>query len=485
VTRALVHGLASTGAAVARAMHRRGYDLVLADDSASPERRSAAVALADELGVELVDGSLADAAGSHQLDTLLRSVDLVAPAPGVPETHAVVRGALAAGVPVVSELDLATQWEADRPGGPRPMIAITGTDGKTTTTELVAQLLTSAGIRTMAVGNTEVPLVAALDDPEQGASVEVFTVECSSFRLAFARQFRPVAAIWLNFAPDHLDWHVDLASYESAKARIWAHQSGDDVAVGWTGDDVVMRHLAAAPAGRRTFGEHGDYRVTGDAPRAGAPDRRTFLGPHGELAPVAALRRRLPHDLSNAAAACAAVVESGLVAPAALADGLAAFVTPPHRIEPLGSIRGVEWFNDSKATSPHAALTAIRSFDSIVLLAGGKNKGLDLGELAVEARRIRHVVALGVAAPDVVAAFGGVCPVDVATSMRDAVDLAARHAQPGDVVLLSPACASYDWYTGYPARGDDFRAEFARVADAVHAGASGRTIGHSTDRGER
>jgi UDP-N-acetylmuramoylalanine--D-glutamate ligase len=171
------------------------------------------------------------------------------------------------------------------------------------------------------------------------------------------------------------------------------------------------------------------------------------------------MTRRLPHDITNALAAAALVLESGLADESHVADALTTFQHPPHRIEPVATIEGVEWFNDSKATTPHAALTAIRGFERIVLLAGGRNKGLDLAGLATEHARVKAVVGLGEAGPEVVRAFAATCPTALAASMSEAVDLARAFATEGDVVLLSPACASFDWYPdgGYPARGEDFK----------------------------
>jgi UDP-N-acetylmuramoylalanine--D-glutamate ligase len=363
---------------------------------------------------------------------------------------------------VRTEIDLGYEWEQQRPGGPRPMVAVTGTDGKTTTTLMVAAMLAAGGLRAAAVGNTEVPLVAALDD-----DVDAFAVECSSFRLAFAQSFRADAAIWLNLAPDHQNWHRSMAGYEDAKARVWQLQRPTDVAIGWADDRAVMARLVDAPARHVTFALEGaDYRMSGTGAHA------RFAGPHGEFAQASSLCRQFPHDLSNALAAAAACIESGLVDADRIDAALAEFRFPPHRIEPLGTVGGIEWFNDSKATSPHAALTAIRSFDSIVLIAGGRNKGLDLSSLAGEARRIRAVVAIGESAGDIEAAFAGATSVHVqrATSMDDAVAAAHQLARSGDVVLLSPACASFDWYPtgGYPARGDDFKRLVANLQRESH-----------------
>jgi UDP-N-acetylmuramoylalanine--D-glutamate ligase len=171
------------------------------------------------------------------------------------------------------------------------------------------------------------------------------------------------------------------------------------------------------------------------------------------------MRRSLPHDITNALAAAALVLETGLASAGDVARALATFVHPPHRIEPGATVDGVAWFNDSKATTPHAALTAIRGFDRVVLLAGGLNKGLDLSSLTTEHQRVTAVVGLGTAAREVTDAFAPYCHTATAGSMAEAVDRAHRLAEPGDVVLLSPACASFDWYPdgGYPARGDDFK----------------------------
>ncbi|MDP2290903.1 MAG: UDP-N-acetylmuramoyl-L-alanine--D-glutamate ligase [Actinomycetota bacterium] len=433
---ALVHGIALAGEALAAQLVRRDWRVLVADDAPTPEKR----ALAASLGTELVESP--DAA---TIDALVAEADMVCPAPGVPETHAVVLAAQAAGVPLRTEIDLAYEWEQQRAAGPRPMLAVTGTDGKTTTTLLAAHMLEAAGVRAAAVGNTEVPLSAALDEP-----VDAFVVECSSFRLNWLRSFRAEAAVWLNFAPDHQNWHTSMASYEAAKARVWANRRDTDVAIGFADDAVVMRNLRAAGGITRTFAATGaDYRV----------EHGSLVGPDGVIAPVSCMTRALPHDLTNALAAAALVLESGLATAADVQRALGTFRHPPHRIEPVGEIRGVQWFNDSKATSPHAALTAIRGFERIVLLAGGLNKGLDLAELAVEHRRVKAVVGLGTAALEVTTPFAPHCPTRVATSMAQAVAFATELAEPGDVVLLSPACASFDWYPGggYPARGDDFK----------------------------
>ena len=450
---ALIHGIAISGEALALALTARGWRVLVSDDAPDNRKRATAATLGTTL-VECPDAT--------ELARLVGECEMVCPAPGVPETHALISAAVAAGVPVRTEIDLAYEWEQQRPGGPRPMLAVTGTDGKTTTTLMAQHMLATAGRRAMAVGNTEVPLVAALD-----SDAEVFVVECSSFRLNWLESFRAEAAVWLNLAPDHQNWHTSLGAYEAAKARIWSHRRPGDVAIGNADDAVVLRNLRAAGGVTRTFGAlSGDYFV---ANVPGGDGR--LMGPMGCIVAVSAMSRSLPHDLTNALAASALVLEAGLATPTHVAAALTDFRHPPHRIEPLGDIAGVRWYNDSKATSPHATLTALRGFEHVVLLAGGRNKGLDLASLATEHRRVKAVVALGEAAQEVSAAFVPYCPVQIASDMGDAVHRAAEMAAAGDVVLLSPACASFDWYPGggYPARGDDFKRHVAALRDTVGA----------------
>ena len=435
---ALVYGFAVAGASTARALRARGVDVIVVDDDPTDARR----AMADDLEVELRPTPTED-----QLDRLVGSCDLVCPAPGVPETHAVIDAAHRHGVDLASEIELAYRWEQDRAGGPRPMLAVTGTDGKTTTTLLTVEMLRAGGVRTIDAGNTDTPLVDAID-----LDVDAFVVECTSFRLAWTPTFRADAAAWLNLAPDHLNWHTSMASYEEAKGRIFANQRADDTSIGSVTDPVVVRHLDASPARHVTFGlDRGDYR------RSTADGRAVLTGPNGTLADVGAMRRALPHDITNALAASALVIESGLVSNDAVGTALATFVGPKHRLEHLADIDGVAWYNDSKATTPHAASAAIRSFRGIVLIAGGYDKGVDLSPMAAEADRVDAVIAIGNTGPALAALFRGVDRVDVVDRLDEAVELAARIASPGQTVLLSPGCASFDHYGGFEARGDHFR----------------------------
>jgi UDP-N-acetylmuramoylalanine--D-glutamate ligase len=422
-----VLGLGVAGTAVARALARRGTVLLLADDRPSAAHR----ALADELGADLLT--------SAEMERAVESCALLVPAPGVPPRNAVVARALATGVEVASEIELAYRWEAERPGGRRPLLAITGTDGKTTTTLMAAAIVSAAGRRCAAVGNTELPLVSAPDD------AEVLVVECSSFRLAFTREFRPDASAWLNLAPDHLDWHGDLADYRASKARMWAALRAGDVAVAPFADRAIV-DAARSSAGRTvTFGAaDGDYHVSGGR----------LVGPSGGIVEASAMSRSMPHDVANALAASAVAIESGLARAEHVAAALASFRHAAHRIEFVAELRGVGWYDDSKATSPHAASVALAAFPRIVLIAGGRNKDLDLSGMVHDS--VVSVVAIGTSADEVAAAFAGRCPVVHASSMDEAVAHAGDLASPGDTVLLSPGCTSLDWYANYGERGDHF-----------------------------
>ena len=446
--RALIVGLGRSGQAVTRHLLVRGATVVAIDDAPGDDARVAAAAL----GVQLIERPSVDV-----LAGLVVRVDVVVPSPGVPASHPVHSLARAAGVPVRGEVELASRWSIC------PLVAVTGTNGKTTVTSLVAEMLVASGIPSIAAGNIGLPLSDAVANED----LKVVVAEVSSFQLAFAESFRPVVSVWLNFSPDHLDWHGDVEAYVAAKARIWANQGPADVAVVNADDPVVMAQVATAPARVVTFGLG-----LGLGP---APAQADFTvadgwlrGPEGPLLEVAALPRALPHDLSNSLAASAAALAAGATVEGVRA-GLTGFAPLPHRLTLVAYAGGVRWYDDSKATNPHAAVAAVRGFESVVLLAGGRNKGLDLAALSEVSDRLRAVVAIGEAAPQVTAAFEGRTPVHPAASMVDAVAAAADASRPGDVVLLSPGCASFDWYRSYAERGDDFASAVHALLEARHA----------------
>jgi UDP-N-acetylmuramoylalanine--D-glutamate ligase len=432
---ALVIGMGVSGEAVARHLRDRGARVIAIDDNPTDEARRRA----EGAGLRLEATPRPEA-----LRRLVAEVDVVVPTPGLPESHPVIALAAEAGTPVRSEIELASRWAR------RPIVAITGTNGKTTVTELVAAMLNASGRRAVACGNIGLPLADGVR-----RDVDVLVAEVSSFQLRFIDTFRPRVAVWLNLAPDHLDWHPGIEAYAAAKARIWELQQPDDVAVVNADDDVVMGWAASAPSKVTTFGLAGpaDWHVD--------PSGR-LAGPGGPLVAVGELPRALPHDLANGLAAAAAALAAG-ASREGVVQALRTFAGLPHRMVLVAEAGGVRWYDDSKATNPHATVAALAGFDSVVLIAGGRNKGLDLGELRSEARRLRAVVAMGEAAGEVAAAFEGARPVTAVAGMEEAVRAAAALAQPGDAVLLSPACTSWDRYRSYAERGD----HFARVVRAL------------------
>lgn len=402
---------------------------------------------AEALGAVVIAGPSA-----ATLVGLVAEADLVVPSPGVPVAHPVYDLADRAGTPVVSEIELAGRLTT------APVVAVTGTNGKTTVTTMITEILVASGVAAVAAGNIGRPLLDAAGAPDPP---EVLVAEVSSFQLQFTAEFRPCVAVMLNLAADHLDWHPSFAHYRAAKARIFARQRGDDVLVVNAADPAAASMADEAAAVVQRFapdGGPGEFRVE---------DGNLVTAGGDVIVAVGDLARAHPHDLANALAASAAALsiptsQRRAATVAATGAALRAHRSLPHRLSLVGEAGGVRWYDDSKATNPSAALAAVEGFDSAVLLAGGRNKGLDLGILASAAPRLRSVIAFGESGGEVEAAFAGVRPVVRVGSMREAVAAAGEAAEPGDAVLLSPACASFDDYPDYAARGDDFSTEVAR-----------------------
>ncbi len=456
VRRALVIGVGRSGLAAVRALAAAGCTVVAVDERADAPGADEARALGADVHV-----------GADPLDHLV-DVDLVVPSPGVPETATVLRTALEAGTPVWSEPELG--WRLH----PRRLVAITGTNGKTSVTELTTRMLAGAGLDAVACGNIG---NAFTDAAATAAADAVLVAELSSFQLRFCDALRPVVGVLLNLAPDHLDWHPSFEAYGAAKARLWQAQTDGDWAV-VNHDDPTTLSLAErwAPAGRAAFSSQA---VVGDddavaGPHVGwegstlvarLPEHRGAVLDAGELTIDA------PHHRANvAAAACAALLAGAPIE--AVANAARSFRPGRHRVEHVATIGGVDFVDDSKATNPHAAAAALHAFERIVWIAGGLAKGVDLGLLDDHLDRVRHAVAIGQAADEVVAVCAGAgVGVERASSMDDAVRAAARAAGPGDTVLLAPACASFDMFADYADRGEKFAAAVRSLAtEASHGG---------------
>jgi UDP-N-acetylmuramoylalanine--D-glutamate ligase len=433
--RVLVCGGRFAGASMARVLLDRGAEVLIADRSRPSE----------------LDALLAAGARFIGDPEALPDVAMVATSPGFRPDAPLLVQAAERGVPVLGELEFA--WRLRGPDA-ADWLVVTGTNGKTTTVRMLESMLRAGGERALAVGNVGVSVVDAV----AGGTQDVLAVEASSFQLHWSTTVRPAAGAVLNLAPDHLDWHGSMAAYAEAKAKVWAV---DTIAVGNLDDPLVRDLLAHAP-GRQigfTLGEPGPGEL-------GVVDGmlvdRAFAG--GELLPATEVRPTGPHNVANALAAAALARAHG-TAPNAIAEGLRTFVPDPHRNQLLFSRGGVTWVDDSKATNPHAARASLLAYPSVIWVAGGQLKDAPVADLVAEiAPRLRGAVLLGVDRAMIAEALRRHAPdvpvIDVASrddgAMTEVVRAAAGLAAPGDTVLLAPAAASYDMFSGYAARGAAF-----------------------------
>jgi UDP-N-acetylmuramoylalanine--D-glutamate ligase len=427
----LVVGLGASGEAAARRCVELGATVRVTDDFDAPALRERAA----QLGV-------ADVTFGGARPHIVASSDLVIVSPGVPAHAPVIAAARSAGVPVWSEVELGIR------SAHVPVLGVTGTNGKTTTAEMLTAALASSGFAAVAAGNIGRPLTDAA-----ASDAAVIVAELSSFQLAHIVSFHAPVTVLTNVAPDHLDWHGSFEAYVEAKTELFRRQGAGDVAV--VRDDEECRRAGSAGGARLVF-----FAVDG-VPSGGAGVADGWIVvPEGRVVEAAELRAHGPAMLANAVAAAAAACAFG-ADPERAGGALASFRPGPHRMELVAVVDGVSYVNDSKATNPHAALAALAGIGGVVLIAGGRNKGLDLGALGA-AEGVKAVVAIGEAAAEITDAFRNV-GVERADSMDEAVERASALAAPGDTVLLSPACASFDMFADYKARGEAFRAAVKRV----------------------
>ncbi|MGJ7418305.1 UDP-N-acetylmuramoyl-L-alanine--D-glutamate ligase [Streptomyces cinereoruber] len=454
-----VAGLGVSGIPAARVLHGLGALVTVVNDGDDERSRAQAAELeAEGIAVRLGDG-----------DTLPAGTELIVTAPGWRPDKPLFAAAAEAGVEVWGDVELA--WRLRGPGA-APWLAVTGTNGKTTTVRMLVSILEAAGLRTAAVGNIGVSLLdAVLGEREY----DVLAVELSSYQLHWAPSVRVHSAAVLNLAPDHLDWHGSMEAYAADKGRIY---EGNRVACVYNVADKATEDLvreADVEEGCRAIG----FTLGTPGPselgvvegllvdRAFVENRRENAQ---ELAEVSDVRPPAPHNVANALAAAALARAFGVDAKA-VRDGLKAFRPDPHRIEPVEEVGGVTYVDDSKATNTHAAEASLAAYDPIVWIAGGLAKGATFDELVQKsAKRLRGAVLIGADRALIREALARHAPevpvVDLdrtdTGAMSEAVREAARLARPGDTVLLAPACASMDMFTNYNERGDAF-------ADAVRA----------------
>ena len=436
--RVAVIGLGESGLAAARVLLSEGAHVLVSEESKrhAVEERAAA---AEEAGAEVHAGGHAP---GH-----LNDADLVVVSPGVPEGADVLLWASARRIPVWSELELGARIANC------PYVAVTGTNGKTTTTRLIAEAMKRAGLDAIACGNVGYPFSLAAAEGH-----EALAVEASSFQLRFHETLHPKVSVLLNLAEDHIDWHGSPEAYAAAKRLIYSRQNDDDFHVGNRDDENSAAVSRDAPcpvvwftSARPVEGETGyeDDELVWRDRRGSRSFGRPFSG--------SATHR------ANAAAAAAAGMSFGLD-PGAIAEALRETPPPPHRGETVAEIAGVTFVDDSKATNPHAALSTIRGFSGAVLICGGRSKGIDLRPMAEAAPHLSAAVLIGEAARELERVFGTRIPTERAGSIEEAVQIAFRMAKPGSSVVLAPGCSSWDMFKDYAQRGE----RFSRAARALN-----------------
>jgi len=439
--RAVVVGAGVAGTAASRVLVEEGAEVSVSESR--PADRIERLAELHALGVLV-------SVGGHD-PSHLDGATLVVTSPGVPQDAPILVRAQELGIPIWGELELGARvCEV-------PFLAVTGTNGKTTTTGMIASCLRAGGVEAIGCGNIGHPFATAAREGH-----EVLVVEASSFQLRFVESFHPRVSVLLNLSPDHLDWHGTQDAYEDAKGNIFREQTSDEVHVGNRDDERAAAVSRRAPGRVIWFGldapDEGEvgYR---DGQLVARLDGGTSLGPvDGERAGYRA----------DAAAAAASSLAFG-VAPEAVRLGLTSYTPARHRGEVVALVDGVRFIDNSKATNVHAALAAIDGVHDAVLIAGGRAKGVDLRPLTTRAEQLRAVVAIGESADTLVEIFEGSVPVRRADSIEGATAIALELAGRPGSVLLAPACASWDMFEDYEERGDRFSAAARALMEEVSA----------------
>jgi UDP-N-acetylmuramoylalanine--D-glutamate ligase len=430
--RVVIVGLGESGLAAARVLRDRGAG-VLVSESRSRKEITQRAAAAEAAGAEVL-------AGGHS-QAHLEGADLLVVSPGVPEGADVLAWATERDIPIWSELELGARLATC------DYVAVTGTNGKTTTTRLIAEAMRRSGLDAIACGNVGYPFSLAASEGH-----DALAVEASSFQLRFQRSFRPKVSALLNLAEDHTDWHGSMDAYAAAKRRIYLNQSGDDVHVGNLDDEAAAAVSEEAPC-RVVWFSAGPPRVEGTGYLDGELVWRDGSGDRSLGRPFS---ESLPH-LANSAAAAAAAISFGIDVEA-VGAAIRETGPPPHRGEVVAEVRGVRFVDDSKATNPHAALATIRGYENAILICGGRSKGIDLSPMAEATPHLAGAVVIGEAAKELHRILAGRLPVQAAESMEEAVEVAFGMAEPGSAVVLAPGCSSWDMFADYAERGDRFAA---------------------------
>ncbi|UCH20150.1 MAG: UDP-N-acetylmuramoyl-L-alanine--D-glutamate ligase [Deltaproteobacteria bacterium] len=448
----LVVGLGRTGVAAASFLKKRGA-LVTVTDSAAEQDLAEYSQQAHQLGIKTE-------LGHHRAETF-NSSDLIVLSPGVPHTIRPITKANENGIRIMGEIEIASRFIRE------PIIAVTGTNGKTTTTSLLGEMLKKSGLKVFVGGNIGKPLI---DYPDEKEKAQIIVAEVSSFQLDTIDTFRPKIAILLNIAEDHLDRYPDYRAYYRSKFRIFENQDANDTAI-LNGSDPHIRSSARKIKSRKLFfserlkKEEGaiitDDKIVLHIKNNKFTEENFQVSRNTTCESLSIDRRdlRIPgkHNSENVAAASIAALVAGGT-PQGVQSALINFRGISHRLEYIETINAVRYYNDSKATNTAAVIRALECFnDSVILILGGRNKGGNFHALAEAVRsHVTQIIALGEAKNDILSSLGAIVSIKTAATMEDAVFKAAQKAVPGDVVLLSPACASFDMYRDYAHRGTVF-----------------------------
>ncbi len=435
----LVVGLGKSGISAARFLLARGAQVRGTDGAQRSSLSQAALSL-EEMGIEIAAGG--------RFSEHFGWAEMILISPGVPHTLPPISEAAARGIPVIGEIELACRFID------APILAITGTNGKTTVTELIGEMLSHSGIKVFVGGNIGNPLIDYVADIFNGmAPAQAIVAEVSSFQLDTIRQFHPKVSVLLNITPDHLDRYPDMEAYAESKARIFENQNESDTAILNRADPVILKHCPKIRARKLFF-------------NAGAGEQGAFYRKNQLFLDTETVNTSMDisgtklwgrHNLENiAAAALASHSMQGTLD--GIQKGLLEFLPARHRLEWVAEIDGVRYYNDSKATNIDAADRALENFDGpVILIMGGRGKrgGYDLLRERVE-EKVKELIVLGEAAEEIASAFFGRVPIRTVADLDAALHYAREKGGAGDTVLLSPACSSFDQYSSYGERGDHF-----------------------------
>ena len=438
-------GLGRSSVAAARLLLREGAIPFVSDSGDARGREDYAVQL-EALGVEYELGTHSPKHFEHA-DALILS-------PGVPASAPIVETFRKTGKPILAELELASRFAK------APIYAITGTNGKTTSTELLAVMLRACGQRVTLSGNNNTALSEAVLDTQD---TDIYVVEVSSYQLECVDTFRPAIACVLNLSPDHLGRHGTMENYGTTKARLMMNQRGGDHAL-LNADDEQVSQLSVPEAAHTLY-----FSCTRKLDQGIWSDGDDLY--HGDTKLVSIQVNPLPgqHNLENVVATLAMVYAGGYNLDQAI-SGLKTFPGVAHRIEQVALQAGITWYNDSKSTNIDSLRVALESFtEPIILIAGGQGKGTSYESLQpLIHEKVKHCICIGEDGPKLAQAFSGHVPCTQASTMQEAVQRSHTQATPGDIVLLSPGCASFDWYNNFEERGNDFKTQVQTLISTSH-----------------